>query len=109
MIVTPIAVSSSAMIADVHDRRHVGELEHAIRQRLAAISFSTEFFAPGTTISPSSGPAWRTVMQQSPSAGSDFTGLSMLAPCCAALERSRGSGRTPQTCALAWSARVAIC
>ena len=77
--------------------------------RLAAISFSTEFLAPGTTTSPSSGPAWRTVMQHSPPAGSEFTGLSMLPPCCAALERSRGSGRTTQRCAADWSARATTC
>ena len=78
---------------------------------VAAISFSTEFLAPGTTTSPASGPAWRTVMQQGSPVGrarmQRCTGL----PVCSLRARGRSNGHarrgpTSRACAPAWSARA---
>ena len=44
------------MMLDVDDARHVRELVGALREEVAAISFSTEFLAPPTVTVPASGP-----------------------------------------------------
>ena len=61
--------------------------------RLAAISLSTEFLAPGTTTSPDSGPARRTVMRQAGGRG----GLGRHGPPVCSARVRRRSERSPAT------------
>ena len=63
---TPIAASRSPMIVDVGDVGHVGEFVRRRRpSSVVAISLSTEFLAPGTVTTPSSGPLPRTTITSS--------------------------------------------
>ena len=80
---TPRAASSSPMIATSSIAGTLVSSYSPSASRLAAISLSTAFFAPGTRIVPSSGPRWRIVI---------WSARSRLAPM-PAPERQRRSGQ----------------
>ncbi len=65
LVVTPIAASRSLMIVTSAMSGTLVMWCSPSANSVAAISFSTEFFAPGTTTSPRSGPDWPTTITAS--------------------------------------------
>ena len=92
---TPIAPSSSPMIDTSTISGTLPSSNDPSVSSVAAISFSTEFLAPGTTTSPASGPAWRThTIDGSGPARWKGTGPDPSPPVCSAGARCRSNGHS---------------